>query len=178
MKLKEPLETVHIGHVDWEPVGQILVASSKLGVVAVSLGELNLDAFARKVEKRNFEFITEDEGYNTPIAKQLSEYFQRERRHFDVEIDYRGLTPFQQEVYLQAVATPIGSFTTYGNIAEKLGNPGASRAVGQALARNPIPIFVPCHRVLNKKGQLHGFSAKGGLNTKSLLLQIEGVMLI
>lgn len=178
MKAKKPLETVHIGHVDWQPVGQILVASSKLGVVAVALGQRNVDTFARAIEKRNFDFITEDHGYNTPVVKQLQEYLKRKRRHFDIDIDYRGLTPFQQEVYLQTVATPIGTFTTYGDVARKLGNPGLARAVGQSLARNPIPIFVPCHRVLNKQGQLHGYSAKGGLNTKSLLLQIEGVMLI
>ncbi len=107
----------------------------------------------------------------------------RVRRHFegypedfrDVEVDLDGAGPFARQVYAAARAIPAGKTATYGEIAETLARPGAARAVGQALGKNPIPLIIPCHRVVAAGGKPGGFSAPGGLRTKSRMLAVEGV---
>jgi methylated-DNA-[protein]-cysteine S-methyltransferase len=91
-----------------------------------------------------------------------------------IPLDRRGIDPFRLAVYEATRGIAAGSTATYGEIARAVGEPGAARAVGAALARNPFPIVVPCHRVLAAGGELHGFSAPGGLATKRRLLAIEG----
>jgi methylated-DNA-[protein]-cysteine S-methyltransferase len=91
----------------------------------------------------------------------------------DVGLDMTGLDGFRRRVYELARRIPPGRTTTYGEIARALGSPGAAREVGSALARNPFPIIVPCHRVLAATGELHGFSAPGGIATKRRMLEIE-----
>lgn len=91
-----------------------------------------------------------------------------------IALDMAGVPEFDRRVYEIARAVPAGATTTYGAIAETLGEPGAARAVGQALGRNPFPIVVPCHRVLASGGSLGGFSAGGGVATKLKMLAIEG----
>ncbi|GAB1420350.1 methylated-DNA--[protein]-cysteine S-methyltransferase [Anaerolineales bacterium] len=171
-------ETVHIGHVYWEPVGAILVASSEAGVVAIHMGGVEVEAFATAVEARHFSFLFNDAGYNTRLASQMREYFAHQRKAFDVPVDYRGLSDFQRLVYEATLAIPYGKLATYGDVAQSIGKEKGSRAVGQALAHNPIPILIPCHRVLNHKMQLHGYSGAGGLNTKRELLKHEGAILL
>jgi methylated-DNA-[protein]-cysteine S-methyltransferase len=103
--------------------------------------------------------------------KELKEYFAGKRRTFSLSLDMRG-TPFQKEVWEVLLGTPFGETCTYGDIAKRLGNPAASRAVGGANRRNPISIIVPCHRVLGAAGNLTGFA--GGLEAKTYLLSLEG----
>ena len=91
----------------------------------------------------------------------------------DIALDMAGLDGFRRRVYELARAIQPGRTTTYGEIARALGSPGAAREVGSALARNPFPIIVPCHRVLAATGELHGFSAPGGIATKRRMLEIE-----
>lgn len=95
----------------------------------------------------------------------------------DVAIDYEGLPAFQRRVYDAARAIPPGRVTTYGDMARDLGDPGASRAVGQALGHNPFAPLVPCHRILAAHGASGGFSAEGGARTKLRMLEIEGAVL-
>ena len=90
-----------------------------------------------------------------------------------VALDQRGLDDFRRRVYAAAREVEPGATTTYGEIARAIGEPGASRAVGAALAHNPFPIIVPCHRVIAATGALHGFSAPGGIATKRRMLEIE-----
>src|SRR5438132_687617 len=90
-----------------------------------------------------------------------------------VELDMAGVLAFDQQVYAVARAIPVGETVSYGQIARRLGDPALARDVGQALARNPFPIVVPCHRVIAAGGRLGGFSARGGLATKQRLLSIE-----
>jgi methylated-DNA-[protein]-cysteine S-methyltransferase len=92
-----------------------------------------------------------------------------------VVLDDRAVDPFLREVYAATRAVPPGSVATYGEIARAIGRPDAARDVGAALARNPTPIIVPCHRVLGANGKLTGFSAPGGLETKRRMLALEGV---
>lgn len=115
------------------------------------------------------------EGDRDPVAtaevdRQLREYFDGTRKEFDLRLAEIG-TPFQRRVWQLLVNIPFGETRTYGQLAAILGNPHASRAVGRANATNPIPIVVPCHRVIGSTGSLTGFA--GGLDTKRRLLDFE-----
>jgi methylated-DNA-[protein]-cysteine S-methyltransferase len=105
---------------------------------------------------------------------QLAEYFAGKRREFDLALAPRG-TPFQQRVWNALRAIPFGVVRTYGDVARDIGHPKAMRAVGQANGRNPLPIVVPCHRVIAGDGTIGGYS--GGLNVKHRLLALEGIEL-
>ncbi len=111
----------------------------------------------------------------TPLLKaakrQLSEYFAGTRRGFQLPLNPSG-TPFQQQCWQALREIPYGETITYGELARRIGNPKAVRAVGQANHRNPIPVIIPCHRVIGADGSLVGFG--GGLDIKSLLLRLEG----
>lgn len=104
------------------------------------------------------------------ILEQLAEYFAGKRQEFDLEIAPRG-TAFQQQVWQELRKIPFGRTASYGEIAARIGNGKASRAVGMANGKNPIPIIVPCHRVIGKDGSLTGFG--GGLEVKKQLLNLE-----
>lgn len=106
--------------------------------------------------------------------EQILEYLSGSRREFDAEVDWSYIKPFQAEVLKAAIAIPFGAFLTYGQIARQLGKPAASRAVGGALAQNPVPIIIPCHRVVAADGSLTGFSAADGIRAKQWLLELEG----
>ena len=95
----------------------------------------------------------------------------------DIELDDSAVPPFHRAVYAATREIPPGTTRTYGEIAKRVGEPNAARAVGQALGRNPFPIIVPCHRVIAAGGRLGGFTAQGGVNTKQRMLQIEGAAL-
>jgi methylated-DNA-[protein]-cysteine S-methyltransferase len=104
----------------------------------------------------------------------MEEYFAKERTAFDLKLDFSGVTSdFQQEVYDQLITVEYGHVTSYGQLARDIGKPDQARAVGQAVGHNPIPIIVPCHRVIGSDGRLTGFS--GGLEAKVELLKIEGI---
>lgn len=92
----------------------------------------------------------------------------------DVELDLDATTNFEDAVYAAARAIPCGEVRTYGEIAQAIGEPGAARAVGAALGRNPVPIIIPCHRILGSHGKSGGFSAPGGAATKFRMLEAEG----
>ena len=94
----------------------------------------------------------------------------------DPPLDLTGVPAFQRRVYQVTATIRPGETMSYGQVAARLGQPGAARAVGRALGDNPVPIVVPCHRVLAADGKLHGFSAPGGLATKRRMLQIEGAL--
>ncbi len=113
---------------------------------------------------------TRNESCFKEAEKQLTEYFAGERTEFDLELEPNG-TPFQLEVLDALLEIPYGKTTSYGDIAEKIGRPKAVRAVGAANGRNPLPIVIPCHRVIGSNGSLTGFG--GGLDAKQYLLNLE-----
>ena len=115
--------------------------------------------------------IHEDPLHFIALRDQLAEYFIGQRQAFDLEIDLHG-TPFQIQVWNQLLKIPYGKLRTYGQVAQAMRKPLATRAVGQAAGHNPIPIVVPCHRVVGKGGSLVGFA--GGITTKARLLRLEG----
>ncbi len=103
----------------------------------------------------------------------LREYFAGKRQAFPLEIAWNTLPPFQRVVLQATAAIPYGETRTYGQIAAAIGRPGAARAAGRALASNPMPIVIPCHRVVSADGRLHGYSGPGGITTKARLLALE-----
>jgi methylated-DNA-[protein]-cysteine S-methyltransferase len=114
--------------------------------------------------------VDRDDGAFIEAVRQLTEWFEGRRTTFDLDLDPVG-TQFQTEVWAALVSIPFGTTTTYGDLATKLGRPGSARAVGHAVARNPIGIVVPCHRVVGANGVLTGFAA--GLDRKRWLLEHE-----
>ena len=119
--------------------------------------------------------LVESNGEYETLARQLRDYFAGTKTQFTFEPDLDGLTEFQRNVLRTVMTVPYGVVVTYSWIASRAGRPGAYRAAGQALGRNPIPIAIPCHRVVASGGGLGGFSS--GLHWKERLLKMEGVAL-
>lgn len=103
-------------------------------------------------------------------------YFAGQRVEFDVSLDLTGLTDFRRKVLSACAKIPYGATITYGELADRVGSPGAARAVGGVMANNPVPLIVPCHRVLAASGKMGGFSAQGGVAVKARMLRLEGVV--
>jgi methylated-DNA-[protein]-cysteine S-methyltransferase len=162
------------------PVGCIWVAASDEGVVAVSLWD-DEAKFLAEVAKLTGE-MPDPQASPGPILvmalDELDAYLRGQLRQFTSQIDWSTMKPFQREALELVCNIPYGRTTTYGAIAQQLGKPGAVRAVGRANATNPLPIIIPCHRVLGADGKLHGYGARGGLETKAWLLRLEGSWLI
>lgn len=165
----------HFGMID-SPVGPLRIAVSDIGVAEVSYtASESEDEFRKRVLARGFDLVPIDAaaGDIAPVSQQLSEYFGGQRTRFDLPIDFGGLTPFTRSVLDATAAVPFGEVKTYGDIAAQIGSPGASRAVGNALGRNPIPVIVPCHRIVKSDLSIGGYT--GGIAIKERLLAIEGV---
>lgn len=113
-------------------------------------------------------------GLAEEAARQLKQYFDNGRQRFDLPVDISWMTPFRQKVLQQTMLIPYGTVISYGKLAELVGSPRAARAAGGALAANPVPIIIPCHRIVASNGALTGFSAVGGINMKKSLLLMEG----
>ncbi|MDT5031987.1 MAG: methylated-DNA-[protein]-cysteine S-methyltransferase [Actinoplanes sp.] len=106
-----------------------------------------------------------------PVAQELADYFAGHLLAFAVPVEFRGGSDFERAVWREITTIPYGEMRTYGAIATALGDPGAARAVGTACNRNPVPVLVPCHRVVGAGGKLVGFG--GGLDRKRILLELE-----
>ena len=157
-------------------IGRCGIVWSERGVVGVQLPEASEPATRARLRRR-FSGATETEP--TPAIQSAIDSIvallagEEAGDMSEVELDLRAVPEFNAAVYRVARTIPPGETLTYGEIAQRLGDPGAARAVGQALGANPIPIIVPCHRVLAAGGRAGGFSAPGGVMTKLRLLEIE-----
>jgi len=171
---KEKLVEVVFARVD-SPFGQLLVASTPKGVVQLSLHgydqDETLEHLARKVSPRMFESAKRLD----PVRKQLDQYFAGKRKMFDVPLDWQLSHGFALRVLKATAEIPYGKVSSYREMAKKAGNVHATRAAGNALGGNAIPIIVPCHRVLRTGGGLGGYG--GGLPMKEALLKLEGAIL-
>lgn len=145
------------------PIGELLLAGDEDALTLVGFPE---GAMRRDPQP---DWIYNEKPFALAI-KQLNEYFAGERQDFDLPLRLDG-TEFQLLVLAELRRIPYGETTSYGDIAERIGRPKAVRAVGAANGRNPIPIIVPCHRVIGASGDLTGFG--GGLDTKKELLKLE-----
>jgi methylated-DNA-[protein]-cysteine S-methyltransferase len=156
------------------PVGRLLVAATPQGLCRITFDpepERELDALARRFGPR----VLRSPKPLRRVRRELDEYFEGRRQEFDLPVDLRRLPEFQQTVLAELVRVPFGSVETYGGLATRIGRPRAARAVGGALNRNPVPIVVPCHRVVGSTGSLVGYG--GGLERKERLLALEGALL-
>lgn len=157
--------------------GKIWTAVSADGVVAVSLWN-ERERIEADVVKLTGQSPDYEPARTTPALDQLDEYFNKQRRQFDLPLDWSVMTPFQQTALRAVYAIPYGKYLTYADVATQIGKPKAVRAMGRANATNPMPIIIPCHRVLGSDGKLHGYGGPGGLETKAWLLRLEGAWLI
>jgi methylated-DNA-[protein]-cysteine S-methyltransferase len=154
------------------PLGDLLVAATERGLCRIAyrpdaaLDELASDFGARvlRLPKRLDR-----------VRRELDEYFAGRRRAFDLETDLSPAPAFHRQVLRELARVPFGQVTTYGALAARVGKPHAARAIGGAMNRNPIPIVLPCHRVIGANGSLTGYA--GGLERKEALLRLEGVTL-
>ena len=162
-----------IGNIKTTRLGEIWAALSERGLVAVdfSVSRAEFEAAVRKQTKRVVEYAPVRAGDAT---RQIKEYIEGQRRTFDLTIDWSILSSDFQRAALKVVfAIPYGETRTYAEVAAQIGHPDAPRAVGRANATNPMPLVIPCHRVIGTDGKLHGYGGAGGLKTKEWLLKME-----
>jgi methylated-DNA-[protein]-cysteine S-methyltransferase len=154
------------------PVGPLLVAATKGGLVRLAFSGESADAVLGELAQRVSPRVLEAPARLDPVRRELDEYFEGRRDHFDLPLDWSLSRGFRRTVLEKLhAAVDYGSTVSYGELAEMVGNPKASRAVGTAMATNPIAIVVPCHRVLRSGGNLGGYG--GGLPAKVKLLELE-----
>ena len=157
------------------PIGPLMIASTDRGVCEICFGQNETESqFLHHLRTRGFRPIHNQTAISN-VAAQLAEYFRGERDHFEVPFDVSGTTPFTQAVLKATAEVPFGHLTSYRGIAERIGQPSATRAVGNALGRNPIPVLIPCHRIVRSDSSLGGYT--GGLQIKEKLLALEGTLL-
>lgn len=154
------------------PFGELLAAGSTRGLVMLSYPDYSPDAALERLSREISPRLLEAPARLDPVRAQLEEYFNGDRRSFDLSIDWRLTRGFVREVLRGTAGIPFGETRTYAEMAAGAGSPRAFRAAGSALGANPIPIVVPCHRVLRSGGALGGYA--GGLEVKRELLQLEG----
>ncbi len=168
---REGLVDVAYARVD-SPIGSLLVASTDAGLVRLGFEREAADAILQELAVRIAPRVVESPRRLDEVRRELDEYFAGRRDHFDLPLDWRLSSGFRKTVLERLFAdVPYGRTVSYLELATLVGNPKASRAVGTAMATNPIPIVVPCHRVLRTGGQLGGYG--GGLETKVQLLALE-----
>ena len=155
------------------PVGPLTLAATPRGLVMIAFGtdETVLDDLARRVSPRVVHLPRRLDA----VRHELDEYFAGDRRDFDIVLDRRLSRGYRLQVLEALSRVPFGQTVSYKDLADRTGHPGASRAVGTAMATNPIPVVVPCHRVLRTGGALGGYG--GGLDAKVWLLRHEGALL-
>jgi methylated-DNA-[protein]-cysteine S-methyltransferase len=152
------------------PVGPLFVAVTERGLCRISYDpepDRETETIARTFGVRVLRAPREIDG----VRRELDEYFEGRRRDFDLPLDLRGREGFSRLILDRLAEVPYGEVTTYKNLAVEAGNPRAARAVGTIMNRNPIPIVLPCHRVLGSNGSLVGYG--GGLDRKRQLLDLE-----
>lgn len=151
------------------PIGWIYVVADQRGVKRITVTEESWEQ--TRVE---FSGMKHDPTMCEETIRQLAAYFQQKRREFDVLFSIEG-TPFHSSVWQALKDIPYGEVRSYADIAKKIGNPRAVRAVGQANRRNPLPILIPCHRVVGKNGSLTGYAGTR-TDIKQYLLELEGAL--
>lgn len=170
------METIYYRRIDTK-IGRLMIASTRKGLCCVGLPRELEERFIEGLKKTYGKCDLWDEdgkgeksSINNKALEELLLYFDGKLKQFTVPLDMRG-TDFQKKVWQQLLKIPYGKTASYGDIARAIGKPGASRAVGGANNKNPLPIVVPCHRVVGSDGSLVGYG--GGLEIKKFLLRLE-----
>jgi methylated-DNA-[protein]-cysteine S-methyltransferase len=157
------------------PFGTLLAAVTSRGLVRLAFPEEDADSVLDRLAARISPRIVEAPSRLESVRRELDQYFDRGRQDFDIDLDWSLIGPFGQRVLNATAAIPFGSVLTYSQVAAQAGSPRGSRAAGNALGSNPIPIVIPCHRVLRQGGALGGYG--GGIERKRWLLELEGARL-
>jgi len=168
------MEKIYLGNTGDTPLGKLWLAVSEVGLVAVEFDDMDQNGFTDYVEMHFKRPTTYSPKHTAEAGRQLREYLKGKRHVFTFPIDWSVLTPFQKSALLATFAIPYGETRTYQELARQIGHPRAARAVGRAEATNPMPLVIPCHRVLGTDGKLHGYGGGEGLPTKEWLLKLEG----
>jgi len=156
------------------PLGPLTVMVTPRGLVRLSYPDERIDEQLAEIAERISPRILEAPGRTDAVRRELDAYFAGTLHHFEVPIDWRLVRGFAGNVLRATAQIPFGSASTYREVASRAGSPRAYRAAGNALGSNPIPIVVPCHRVLHADGSIGGYT--GGLDRKRYLLRLEGVI--
>ena len=167
---REGLEAVGYRVID-SPFGPLWIAVGPKGVVTIHYGDEPSHGELARIVRTYGPGVLPDPKRADPVARELDEYFEGKRRTFSVPVDLSPLTAFQRRILGATARVPYGQVATYATVAAQAGNRLAFRAAGAALGSNPVPIVVPCHRVLASDGSLGGYG--GGLAAKRQLLQME-----
>ncbi len=154
------------------PIGTLLVATTDRGLCQISFDpDRGLEELSEATGRRVLRVPRRVDD----VRRELDEYFEGRRTEFDLPLDVSRVPEFQRIVLHELALVPYGEVTTYGALAARVGKPRAARAVGGAMHHNPIPIVLPCHRVIGASGSLTGYG--GGLDRKRALLRLEGAQL-
>jgi len=168
--------TFSTGGLDETPLGPIAVAASPAGIEYVWFGtKVNLDAYLASrfgIQPDASEMSLVDQALEEIIA-----YLNAQLTVFDLPIAWEKMMPFERQARELCYAIPYGQTRTYGELAVKTGDIKNARAVGTAMASNPMPLIIPCHRVIGSDGRLHGYAGPQGIRTKAWLLHLEGALL-
>ncbi len=170
---REGLADIGYGTVD-SPWGTLTAAATEEGLVRLAFPEEPLDEVLDRLAAKLSPRIVEEPSRFEGVRRELDEYFSGRRRDFDVPLDRVLMSAFAKKILAATSAIPYGSVSTYTEMATAAGSPRGSRAAGNALGSNPIPVIVPCHRVLRTGGNLGGYG--GGLDRKRWLLELEGAL--
>lgn len=166
---------IFLGKLNHTPVGDLRLAASNVGLLAVEWADSQpeLDAYLLRLKLP----MEQNQKMLQPYTKEIGEYLKGKRRNFTFAIDWSSLQPFQLKTLKAVFEIPYGTICTYADIAAQIGHPLAFRAVGRANATNPMPLVIPCHRVIGTDGKLHGYGGGDGLPTKEWLLKMEGAVM-
>ena len=166
---------IYTGELNGTPVGNLRLAASDFGLVAVEWADSQpaFEAYLARLKRP----IQPDAKRIAPYARELREYLTGKRTAFTIPIDWTHFTRFQCEALQAVFRIPYGETRTYIDIAREINRPNAYRAVGAANAMNPMPLVIPCHRVIGTDDKLHGYGGGEGLPTKEWLLKLEGAVI-
>ncbi len=154
------------------PIGPVWVALSPKGLAAIEIGG-NQEAFKQRLSARYGAGVEINVEKTRTVLDQVGAYLGGERIRFELALDWSGMSAFQRRALAAVYEIPYGQTRTYGQIAAQIGAPRGPRAVGRANATNPIPLVIPCHRVIGSDGQLRGYGSGEGIKTKAWLLSME-----
>ena len=157
------------------PLGPLTVLVTPAGLLGIHYQDEPLETTLQRAADRISPRVLEAPERTDAVRRELDEYFARRRTAFDLRLDWRLVRGFAADVLRATARVPFGAVTTYRAVADAAGSPRAYRAAGNALGSNPLPIVVPCHRVLRSGGNLGGYT--GGLEKKEHLLRLEGVLI-
>jgi O-6-methylguanine DNA methyltransferase len=174
-KKSQDASPIYIGELNGTRLGDFRLAASDFGLVAIEWADAQpeFDAYLFRLKRP----ILPDPKKIKPYARELAEYIEGKRHAFTIPVDWTFFTPFQREALQAVFRIPYGETRTYAEIAEQINRPHAYRAVGGANAMNPIPLVIPCHRVIGMDGKFHGYGGGEGLPTKEWLLKMEGAVM-